>query len=750
MDLPNLLNKLKATPEEIKKFVAVEIDFDAVKTAIWQSTGTHTEVVSTGSIQSWQSGNTDDLITAIDTSLADAEVTDTDEPNQVIFGLPESWTEGDGIAEAKKPVLKAISSKLGLKPLGFVISTEAIVHHLRNVEGGPPSAILIRVAVSEIAVSLVYLGKLESTQIIGRSTNLASDVEEGLARIPHTGHLPSRMILFANLDDTESIKQELISYDWQKKLEFLHFPRIESLPKEWTIKAVAVAGGSEVIEALGFTNVPSSAPITTKPSVQDQDPVPPPQESSQPRPMFEAVEVEDVQEPPADFGFTPVSYTPEPPPSPVPTPPTLPPETSNVEQVDKQELIAIAKPKEKLLLGFGRRVKAIIHRPTHRIPILPITIILGSIVLLGGLVLAYFTFPSAVITAYVALNPYQQQLTFTVDPSITSETNQNSLVVSGKKIVINKTGSKTISTTGTRLVGDKAKGKVVVYNRSLAVKTLTAGTIIKSNTLKFALDTTITVASASSKENADYSVTTEPSKVEVLVTAADIGEQYNLGKDTEFQVSNVSNDTLFAVAANTFSGGSARKVAAVAKEDNENLKKSLMQELLTQVSQDSPENTDQNQRQINIGEPVIASEKYSAKVGEEASELTLDLNLTLTTYQYDLAEVTLLAQQTAAASLPPNVNVQPNSTQLNILNTTLGANDKATVSAQVLLQYIPKIESNQYEVELKNCSIASLESKLKVIPNYVRYALEQKFLIFGRLPPSSNQIKLRIMPTGKE
>ncbi len=780
MDLPNLLNKLKATPEEIKKFIAVEIDFDAVKTAIWQSTGSHTEVVSTGSVQSWTPGNLDDLVTAVDTSLADAEGTESDEPNQVIFGLPETWADGDGIAEEKKPILKTISTKLGLKPLGFVISTEAIVHHLRDVEGGPPSAILVRVATAEIAVSLVYLGKLESTQVVGRSTNIATDVEEGLARIPHTGHLPSRMILFTNLDDIETIKQELISYDWQKKLEFLHFPKIESLPKEWSIKAVAVAGGGEVIEALGFANVPVTASI---PPVK-KDPVPPPapkpindvpinsplpremaSESSQrvlppqpeekpDHPMF-TVEVED--EPETNFDFKAVSYAPESAPKSeaVVEPIIMPAGTDNVEQVSQHEFTPppvpqIAKPKRTLLLGFGSKMKAIIHRPTRKFPVLPVVIIGSILLLIAGLGFAYITFPSAIINTYVSLNPYQQQLTFTVDPMATVDSVQNSLVVPGKKVVLNQTGSKTVATTGTRLVGDKAKGKVTVYNRSLAAKTLTAGTSIKNNSVKFTLDTTITIASASSKVDANYVTTIEPGKTEVLVTAADIGEQYNVGKDTEFQVSNIASDTLFAVAANAFSGGSAQKVAAVAKEDSDNLKKALIQELQTQMGQTGDVNENQNQRQVTIGEPVIGTEKYSAKVGEEAKELSLDLSLTQTAYQYDVAEVSLMAQQAAAASLPPNVNVQPNSTQVNILNTTMSEDEKAIITAQVLLQYIPKIEADQYVNELRNSSISSLDAKLKVIPGYTRYALDKKYLIFGRLPIMANQIKLRIMPAAKE
>ena len=91
MDLPNLLSKLKSSPPPTKQFVAVEISPFAVKSAIWQVKGDQTEVVSLGSIQSWDQPSEADLVSALDLSLADAYAGTGDEPNEVIFGLPETW-----------------------------------------------------------------------------------------------------------------------------------------------------------------------------------------------------------------------------------------------------------------------------------------------------------------------------------------------------------------------------------------------------------------------------------------------------------------------------------------------------------------------------------------------------------------------------------------------------------------------------------------------------------------------------------
>lgn len=779
MDLPNLLNKLKSNTEEPKKFIAIEIGFDAVKTALWQSTGAHTEIINTGSVQTWTSSNIDDLITAIDTSLSDAQSNETEEPNQTIFGLPETWVDDDGIAETKKTIIKSICSKLGLKPIGYVVTTEAVVHHLRDVEGGPPSAILLQIAISEIAVSLIYLGKLEATQVVGRSTNIASDVEEGLARIPHTGHLPSRMILFTNQDDPEPIKQELISYDWQKKLEFLHFPKIESLPKEWSIRAVAIGGGAEVVESLGFPNIATS--ITSKEKTKISIP---PIEAA-------VVPSKEVTTPPVteeNFGFKPVNFD-TPLPEKVETEAQFPPSTLKINSsddlgeqefspslpdsettnfslssadVDNIEAVnpSVYEKPMKLLMGFGQRVKAIVIKPKDSTfssepksrPrwIIPLAIVSGVIVIITALIIAYVQLASATINVYVGMLPFEQQLTFTVDPASTSGSLEG-LVVSGKRLVMEKTGSKTIATTGTKLVGDRAKGKVTIFNRTDETKTLPAGTVIKSNAIRFTLDTATTIASASSKENADYSVTTEPSKAEVNVTAVEIGEQYNLAKDTQFSVANYTSDNFIAVATNSLTGGSSRKVAAVSKEDNDSLNKTLIQELQSQLNAESLTASESGMRQISIGEPTITSQKYSGEKGDEASELTLEMSISQTLYQYNVNEVSLLAQQQALNALPENVQLRQDVTTVNILNTVLGNNNQASVSAQVVLQYIPRVETNDYLKQLAGVAIPKINDVLKTIPNYERYTIESsRGLVFGLLPQSSNHIILHIIPVTKE
>ena len=112
---------------------------------------------------------------------------------------------------------------------------------------------------------------------------------------------PARMILYNGHTDFEEAKQQLISYSWEEKLPFIHFPKVEALSPETTIRALALAGGSEVAKSLGLEVKPQekSPALTTAASlgfvsgedIADKTPVP----EQEPEP-----ELEPEPEPEAD------------------------------------------------------------------------------------------------------------------------------------------------------------------------------------------------------------------------------------------------------------------------------------------------------------------------------------------------------------------------------------------------------------------------------------------------------------------
>lgn len=740
MDLPNLLSKITTNHLEPQKFLAIEIGLEAVKVAIWQSDGKHTEVISIGSTQYFTQPTEKELLEAIDTSLSDALGSMSDEPDKVIFGLPDNWVENNHILESHKPLLKSICKQFNFHPIGFVVTTMAITHYLRDVEGGPPSAILVQTSAQQIAVSLIHLGDLISTQVVERSTSVATDIEEALGKIPHSGHLPSRIIYLISQEDPESIKQQLVSYDWQKKLSFLHLPKVETLPKEWSVKAIAISGGSEVIQSIKVQSNSDTA-ISSPPSATHDSQVTPPPSSL----GFKPVQLDSSAAASLDI---PTSSTPQNKPSLSSShfradnlePAILPPSSSS------QTKSKLARIPNFFKLFRSLKMPTISFPSPSKLFLLPLIIGALLLVLAGSAFWAYYHYPQAALNIDVAMNSYQQQIDFLIDPQATS-TDFNSNILAGTKTTVDVSGSKTIPTTGTKLIGDRAKGKVIIFNRTNAPKTLKAGTTLKSNSLKFTLDTNVTVASASSKENPDFSVTIEPSKTESLVTAADIGAQYNLPKNTQFTVENYSTDTLFAVADTDFTGGSSQTVPAVSAADFTALKTALVKELQDQLASQTASTSPTTLGQISIGEPKINQEEYSAAKNEEVDELSLQLSMSQVVYRYNPSELAVIAQTAATKSLPADVQIRPDNTQVTLMSAVTNDLNQAQVTAQVVLYYIPRIDTTEVAKDLTNTPLDQLATKLSVLPGYQQHQITQsKFLFLHRLPPSPEQIVVHLVP----
>ena len=282
---------LKKNPSPItdrKYLFALEISPGIIKSAIWSVINDLPQVLAVSSAFPWDDKTSESLISACDQAVTDAtshlDPSGKIQPNQVIFGLPSHWVEGEKIASDKLHFLKELSTKLELKPVGFVVTTEAIVKFLAHNENVPSTAILLGFWPQVLEVVLVRMGKIDGIHLVKKSSHLADDVVEGLSRFPNVDVLPSRMLLYDSGLDLEEIKQLLLQYSWQapqKKLSFLHFPKVEILPPDFTVRAIALAGGTEVAQAIGLISetpqaevTPSDLGFVSDVDIQDQPPAP--------------------------------------------------------------------------------------------------------------------------------------------------------------------------------------------------------------------------------------------------------------------------------------------------------------------------------------------------------------------------------------------------------------------------------------------------------------------------------------------
>src|SRR3989344_1455982 len=139
-------------------------------------------------------------------------------------------------------------------------------------------------------------------------------------------------------------------------------------------------------------------------------------------------------------------------------------------------------------------------------------------------------------------------------------------------IEVNVSGDKTRSTTGTKTVGDKAKGVVKIRNGSASNLNLPTGTILLGpNDLKFTLDSPASVSAALSPS--------DPGTVTVAASANDIGAQYNLAKDEILKVGNFFKSEVDAIIQDNFTGGSSREISAISNDHRKFLEEKLEMKL---------------------------------------------------------------------------------------------------------------------------------------------------------------------------
>ena len=675
--------KNKKTTAEL--FLAVEIHESMIKSAVWQVEDETPSIIALGSYELWDSE--DSLINGVDASLSEAIRGLSSEPDRVIFGLPDSWLSENRVHPTKQKLIKRLISELTLKPIGMVTITEAIVSHLKVQEGVPPTAILLEIYPSKVIVSLVNLGEIQAQEEVGRSDDLARDVEEGLARF-EAEKLPARFIL-TNGNDLENEEQQIIGYPWNEKLPFIHLPKVQVLPIDFSIRAIALSGGSEAAKSIGM-------PIATQ------------VEESETEETKSDAAVESVTSNLTSVGFVlegeegpqPQSHD----------------EQAAIEMPEPEE-VAPVKPKTNFFSRLPRPTLPKFSLRSFSLPqvklgrlalIVPVFLLVLGIL---GVVGFYFYFGKVAISLFLSPVRVNQ----TIDVAIGTGTKENFLsVIAAKKTLSAKVSGSTI-TTGEAVVGDKATGKVTIYNLSNQSVNLKEGAKITSaNNLSFILDSAVTLASASSQFNENGPVF--PSK-EVNVTAGKLGAESNLDKLTSFSVENYPKSVLTARADANFAGGSSRTVKAVDKADQEKLQAELSEKIKSAIDEQLKKD-DPDSRSLVVGALRYTTKTFDHAVGQEAGSLNLDLAADLDVLVYSYKEMVTQIEKKILGSQNAGLVIASDQTQVGLTDPTpIDANTFAT-KANVSAFLFPEIDEEKISNTVKGKQAIAIKNILQTLPGY--------------------------------
>ncbi len=688
-----------------------------MQAGIWYIGKDDASVIGIGPPTPWEVES--ELIGAADAALSSAAQKlpeNFEEPAKTVFGVPSSWVKDGEIEESRLTQIKNLCTKLLLTPVGFVVLPEAIAHLYKSEEDSSVNAIILGLGNSHLEISVFKLGNLVGTTKVARSVSLMEDVEEGLTRFEGASPLPSRFIVYDGKGgELEEAKEILLGNDWgETNLKFLHTPKVETLSSDRKVLAISLAGAREI------GNI-SHVSDTTKESDKTEN--------------LENEE-ENVIEPeksitPEEFGFA---------------------VGSDVSAQEKPRIEDLPKAAPEVpLRNYLEKTKSLFHsfsskfaiKQNFKAPKLPkgrpLFIILSIlfIIFIGGSA-AWWFYPKARITVYVAPRNFQEETNITFNTQ--GQEDASGGILPGTLIAAETSGNKVAATTGTKIIGDKAKGSVQIQNGTAFPINLNAGAILTSSgNLKFDLDNAASVSAALSPSS--------PGTATVLLTADSIGAQYNLAKDEVFRVANYPKAEVDGVALADFSGGTSQQISAVSLDDQNGLESALKSELIQNAQSQLESKVSQSQIFVNDPSAIeIVSKDFDRKVGDEANNLKLSLDIKVTSVAADRAKLLSFARSILKDKIPTGFVLRDS--QINFKFTFVSQKDgNLTYKASISANFLPEVNLDSIVKQVAGKTPEASESFLSGIPGFTRAVVTLKPRFpgpFGVIPWVKNNVTIEI------
>lgn len=754
--------------EKAEYFFAVTIGLTEVTSTVWGLYGRQIDILGQ---KTFAYEGTEDLVRkthqALDESLGSLDL----EPEKVLFGVPDNWSMDDNL---KEPYLKLLSKMLkeyDLSPMAYVTTTNSLSYLLQKQEGAPPTAILLGLG-DYVEITLVKGGKILGTKQAKRTDILFEDIERTLQQFTEVEVLPSKILLYSTKagQDLSKMHSDLMSFPWMAKLSFLHFPKIEILADDILYQSVIFAGASELYPEIDLKhNFSLYQPVT--PSFEEK--------SSHVRGFHsmgrtegEKKEVTEVQE--SDFGFVKgdirqklekheeVSNV---------TPRRL--KKFSASEIDDLEGDNLISPEEEedeawslpenpnknkrslvnslksflpmsLLSKINVPKKLTLHSPLVGKLIL-LLIIIGII---GGL---YFFLYKATVNVLVEPKQLTKETQVIADPKV-KQIDEANKIIPGTIVEASVTGADKGTATGSKQIGDPAKGKVIIYNKTDDAVTLSKGTgLVSASGLKFTLDASVQISSSSSSTipggvNTTWGKTEPP----VGVTAVAVGPEGNLTGGTEMSVGNFSKDQVVASVDSALSGGTSKTVTVVTSDDQKALQAKLTDTLRQQAVAQLQEQSKNGQKVITDA-LAVSDGKYSfnKQISDAASEFTLTATIRFRGTSYLDSDLRTIVSKLVVTEVPANYSMDLQDAQTQAEVAKVEKDGRLIFNAKFIAKLIPNYNLDDIKTKIRGKSKADAENKLKEFENVIGSDIKLSPPFpgpLGRLPLNDKNITITISP----
>jgi len=381
-----------------------------------------------------------------------------------------------------------------------------------------------------------------------------------------------------------------------------------------------------------------------------------------------------------------------------------------------------------------------------------LSVLLGIIIIIGGILFAlWWYFP----TAKVKLSLDSEVLIKLLDINAVigqADVNGDESKIPAIKLDVTESDSQTIPTTGIKEVGEKAEGEIKIFNKTSDKIKLSKGKKItyistKDENLKYEIIEDIEIDAQTEVSSTDASnVTTvvkTPGEKNVKIKAIEIGENYNLEKEKQFQVEGYDTDKLIAENSDKIKGGTLEEINIVTQKDIDQLKRELEIFMQNKVK-DSLQKKTVNGQELPETSIVyeVSSAKFDKALDAEGDELTLTMTTKGTGLAYSKDDLDKIVSELISKVVPEEYDLDQADPQYEV--AVLQADDPSTtLKLQVKLHssITPKIDEEKLKSDLAGMKIDEATKYLNGIKNVLNIEIQ----LSPKLP-----VILQGMPQRKE
>ena len=381
-------------------------------------------------------------------------------------------------------------------------------------------------------------------------------------------------------------------------------------------------------------------------------------------------------------------------------------------------------------------------------------------VVIALLIVAFFAFNQSKREAIAKIIINSQPLTRSITVKVKANTPSDATakILAGTNVKNTLEITKEGTTTGTKLVGDKAKGKIKIFNKTDADKEFKKGQIVvyssNNKDYEFTINDGLTVPKATEDITDPLNPIAVYGEAEIGATASIVGADYNIGSGKTLSVDDYKKADFSAASSEEFKDGKSETKKIVAEIDIKKVSSDIDVEIAKQSSQSLSQKVANSQALISqSAKSTLVKETPNHKVGDETDKVTVTRVVEVEGLVYMKDELDRLLDALVKEFVPQGYVLSSKDRQINV--EVLGNTDNSVLSSieadiQVTLKtfVVPDISEDNIKKQLAGKSTDEAKKILGSIQNIKTY--EFKLIrgllpFFNTVPEKLDKIKVEIV-----